>query len=344
MRAEGGYTVVELLVAATVMLVALSGFVGVVHSSAARGTLSNESADLHQRARVAGEILMSILGGAGAGTAAGPLHHFFAAVDPKRRPGSLSSRAVTVRSIPGDAARGRLAQRLTPASDVIVLDAGFGCATGQTACGFEAGMDIVLFDDAGQWDSATVRAVGPGSLVIADRAAARSVIYPAGAHAAQFIETTLYLDDTDGTLRREHPGLSNVPLLDNVLDLRFEYIGDPAPPIYPRPPLGTANCLYAADGARLPHPTLAADHGTSAALPLGMLGDGPMCGAGATAFDMDLLRVRKIRAVLRLQTGLASLRGADGALFARPGTARASDRQVPDLQFMLSVTPGNLNR
>jgi type II secretory pathway pseudopilin PulG len=344
MKAEAGYTMVELLAATAVLLVAAAGFVRLLDSSAARATLWNESADLQQRARVAGETLISVLGAAGAGTSAGPLQHFFAAVDPRRRPGSVSSRAVTVRSIPADGARGRLAQPLAAGSDVVTLTSGGECPSGQTACGFETGMDIVLFDGTGQWDAATVRSTGPGSLVIADRAGSRSVTYPAGAQVAQFLETTLFVEDVDGTLRREHAGVSNLPIIDNVIELRLEYFGDPSPPVHPRPPAGTANCLYGSDGARIPYPTLPADDGSLATMPLGMLDDGPMCGAGATAYDMDLLRVRKIRATIRLQSGHASLRGSDPSLFARPGAARASDRQLPDLQFTVVAAPRNLNR
>ena len=203
-------------------------------------------------------------------------------------------------------------------------------------------MDVVLFDAAGQWDTASVRSIAPGSLVIADRSAARSVTYPAGAMVAQFVETTLYLDDAEGTLRREHPGLSNVPVLDNVVDLRIDYVGDPEPPLHPRPPAGTANCLYASDGSRIVHPALAPDHGALATLPLQILSDGPMCGSGATAYDVDLLRVRKIRLLLRLQTGPSFLRGSDPLLFARPGTSRAVDRQLPDVQFTLVIAPRGL--
>ena len=341
---DAGYTIVELVVATAVLLVAATGFARLLDSSAARSTLWNESADLHQRARVAGETLTTLLGRAGAGTSIGPLHHFFAAVDPRRRPGSVSARAVTIRSIPPGAARSRLAQPLTAGADVIVLAPDQACPSGSVACGFESGMDVVLLDGNGQWDSATVRAIGPASLIVADRIGARTVTYAAGSHVAEFVETTLYLDDADGTLRRELPGVSSVPVLDNVVDLRFEYFGDTVPPAYPRPVAGTANCLYGSDGARLAHSTLAADHGRLATLPLAMLDDGPMCGAGASTYDVDLLRVRKIRGTIRLQTGLASLRGADAALFARPGTARASDRQLPDLQFTVVATPGNLNR
>ena len=184
-------------------------------------------------------------------------------------------------------------------------------------------MDVVVFDAAGNWDTAVVQSIAPDALAIADRPGPRTVTYTAGAHVTQFVESTFYLDQADGTLRREHPGVSNLPLLDNVVDSHFEYFGDPAPPVAPRPPVGTANCLYDAVErvCRSPHflPIMA----SLAKLPIALFGDGPMCGSGATAYDADLLRIRQIRVAVVLQTGVAMLRGQAGRLFARPGLAHA---------------------
>jgi hypothetical protein len=76
-----------------------------------------------------------------------------------------------------------------------------------------------------------------------------------------------------------------------------------------------------------------------------MLTDGPWCpdSISPNRFDADLLRIRRIRVSLRVQSGLASLRGPAGTLFARGGTARAGDRYVPDLTVQFDVTPRNMN-
>ena len=69
-----------------------------------------------------------------------------------------------------------------------------------------------------------------------------------------------------------------------------------------------------------------------------------MCGSGATAYDVDLLRIRKLRVVFRLQAGVSMLRGSDPRLFARPGSARASHRMLPDQSLRLAFSPRNLQR
>jgi hypothetical protein len=345
MRSSDGYTVVELLVATAVLFAATAGIFRLLDEGAARSTLWNESADLHQRGRVAVETFASILGSAGAGPDTGPLISFFAAVDPKRRTvGGPAPSAITVRYVPPHAPRSTLTAPLTPAVAIATIARHSGCPDGSTACGFVTDMDVVIFDGSGNWDTALVRSIASDALDLADRPGPRAVTYAAGAQVAQIVETTLYLDSTDDTLRREHPGASNLPLLDHVVDLQFEYFGDPSPPVAPKPAAGTANCLYDSNGTSLPLPTLMADHGDLVRLPLSMLGDGPMCGSGSMAYDVDLLRVRKIRVALSLQTGVATLRGRDPLLFARPGSAQASSRMLADLRLSLAFTPRNLQR
>jgi hypothetical protein len=74
-----------------------------------------------------------------------------------------------------------------------------------------------------------------------------------------------------------------------------------------------------------------------------VLSDGPFCGTGPNEFDADLLRVRKVRVSLRLQTASAVLRGADTNLFMKPGPARGGQRFIPDYRSTFEVTPRNLN-
>lgn len=344
MKDEAGYTLVELLIATLVMLTATGAIFRLLDDGVGRSTLWNESADLHQRGRVGTETLTALLRSAGAGTPRGVLLRSFAAVEPRRRTtGVASTSAITVRYVPGQGAWSRLAGPLPPGAAVVSLIRHPACPV-STACGFEAGMDAIVWDALGNWDTVLIQAIGPDSLAVADRAASRSITYPAGAEIAQVVESTLYLDPAQRVLRREHPGASDLPLLDNVVSLRFEYFGDPAPPITPRPPAGVANCLYAADGAPLPLPTLVADHGTLSVLQVGALTDGPMCGNGMTGYDVDLLRIREVRATIRLQAGATSMRGTDPALFLNPGSATVTARMLPDLNLVVDVAPRSLRR
>jgi hypothetical protein len=134
-----------------------------------------------------------------------------------------------------------------------------------------------------------------------------------------------------------------IPLVDNVVDLKFEYFGDPNPPMQPKPPAGQENCLYDAAGNYVNLPTLTPDEGSLARLTPDMLKDGPMCGGGNNAFDADLLRIRKVRVTMRVQAANPSLRGSDTTLFKNPGTSRGGEKFVPDYTISFEVSPRNLN-
>ena len=56
-----------------------------------------------------------------------------------------------------------------------------------------------------------------------------------------------------------------------------------------------ANCLYSAEGDWRGGVTWSASEHGLARLPVERFADGPWCGQGATAFDADLWRIRRIR-------------------------------------------------
>ena len=107
------------------------------------------------------------------------------------------------------------------------------------------------------------------------------------------------------------------------------------------------NCTFAVvDGVQVPRlPPLASEVTALVELPPAILTDGPWCpnALAANRFDADLLRVRRIAVSLRVQSALASLRGPAGTFFTRGGTARASDRFLPDLLVRVDVMPRNMN-
>jgi hypothetical protein len=81
------------------------------------------------------------------------------------------------------------------------------------------------------------------------------------------------------------------------------------------------------------------------------LTDGPWCPdpGNSNRYDADLLRIRKVRVTLRVQTGNRALRGsgslAEGgdALFKNAGTGVSLARTVPDRAIRFDVSPRNLN-
>jgi len=155
---------------------------------------------------------------------------------------------------------------------------------------------------------------GDADLGILYRADAISMLYVPWA-AMTPASHTYYLDRdlTTNTpqLRYSDGAETDLPLVDHVVGLEFEYFdGDGAP-------LDPASLQ---DGPWVP--------------------DDPE----VTTFDADLLRIRRVRVRLRVEAGLASMRGPSGALFTRGGTATAMERYVPDREIQFDVAPRNMNR
>jgi hypothetical protein len=162
----------------------------------------------------------------------------------------------------------------------------------------------------------------------------------------------------------------DVPAVDNVVALAFDYFGDPRPPQMVRPlsdPAGASttygpapsrdpvgpfaageNCVFVPNGSDLPDPrlpTLAPTGVTLVPLDAALFIDGPWCPDDSTAerWDADLLRIRAVRVTLRVQAASATLRGPAGVLFSHPGTATAARRWAPDIEVRFQVAPRNMN-
>ena len=191
--------------------------------------------------------------------------------------------------------------------------------------------------------------------------------------------TTYWLktDDASATYQlmvNGSPSAADVPVVDHVVALSFEYWGDPLPPTLRRPltdatgpwttygfkPPATAvppfaageNCLFI-NTATLPQPPspqprLATLGSAESLIPLpaSLLTDGPWCpnDAAADRWDADVLRIRSIAVRLRVQAAIAALRGPAGTLFAHGGTSHSGLGWVPDLDIRFQVSPRNLNR
>lgn len=344
MKSQAGYTLVEFIVAAGMMVLVTSGIFAILDNGLGNSALWSESSDLHQRARVAAEVLTSELSAAGAGVPDGPLVRFLPVIQPNRRGSGVSPTAITFRYVPENAPWSELTADLAPGATIAAIAIHPGCRSGSPACGFGTGSEVMVFDGAGNWDLGSVQSVGASSLELANVSGLRASSYTPGARVTQVVETTLFFDTAERQLRREQPGSGALPVIDNVVGFELSYYGTPLPPTAPVPPLGIANCVFTSTGDVIPGPVLVADHGGLASLPLSMFTDGPYCGTGTGAYDVDLLRIRTIRAELRLQTGVDTLRGFDSRFFARPGSARTRERMIPDAVVALDLSPRNLQR
>jgi hypothetical protein len=310
--------------------------------------------DMQQRARIGSDLMFRDLFMAGAGVYAGPktgaLTSFFAPIIP-RRMGSQNADAytvvrpdaVTISYIPNSYSQTTIRQAMPlPSSELKVTD-NPNCPKHNQLCGFEEGMVVLIFDDEGHFDFFTLTQVQNDAGHLQHHQQDLSYAYQPGAIITQADAHTYYFDAANRQLRHYDGYQSDVVVVENVVGVLFEYFGDPQPPVKPKPPLGTANCLYDAAGTLLGGlNVLATQGGSLAALPLTILNDGPWCGAGQNRFDADLLRVKKVRVTLRVQAGPASMR-ASGADFANTGTSQSALRTLPDYGFTFEVSPRNMN-
>ena len=112
------------------------------------------------------------------------------------------------------------------------------------------------------------------------------------------------------------PTGADVPVVDHVVGLAFEYYG-----------------------------TAGSSDPALTKLTPAQLTDGPWYpdAAAVDRWDADLLRVRRVAVTLRVEAAAASLRGPWSALFAHGGTSRGGHAWVPDIEVRFDVSPRSLN-
>jgi hypothetical protein len=344
---------VESLVATALMLTVAGAAFALVGPGLTGSHVQPEAADVQQRLRVATEALQRDLRLAGAGFGAdkdaGSLGRFFASVLPRRigRQGADSYTTVRDDAISIIYAADSLWQTtapdgLTAGPGALRVDARPNCPSGRPVCGYRPGLELLVFDRSAMFDRFTVSSIAGDEAQLRPLRSDGSSAYAPGAFVAP-AETHIYWFDPAALQLRHFDGdQTDVAVVDNVVGMRFEYFGDPAPPVSPRPPAGVANCLYDAGGALLPMPVLPANGGSLASLPAGLLADGPWCGEGEHRFDADLLRVRQVRVTVRVQAAHAAFRGT-GPEYAVAGTARSALKSLADLAVTFDVSPRNLS-
>jgi prepilin-type N-terminal cleavage/methylation domain-containing protein len=352
---ESGFSLLELLVSTAIMLIVTGAIFSLMNPAQGTAQVQPEVADLQQRMRVGADTMFKelVMGGAGpySGSSTGSLIKFFAPILP-RRTGRISpdpyttarTDAITISYIPNSYSQTTITSSMPNVSAELKVADQQNCPRGQQLCGFTDGMEVIIFDTTGNFDVFTITNVQADAGHLQHRGQDLSFPYTPGASVTQVRSLTFYLDRTTNQLRQYDGGSSDVPLVDNVVDLRFDYFGDPNPPLAPKPPAGIDNCLYDdAGNYDSGMVTLTPNEGSLAALPYTMLNDGPWCGGGGNRYDADLLRVRKVRVTLRMQVASASLRGTDRTLFANPGGSLNGQKSVPDYLVRFDVSPRNLN-
>jgi hypothetical protein len=324
--------------------------------------------------------------GAYAGAQPGSLAGYFAPILPFRLgsspayddgPGVFKSNAVTIVYVPSTASQTTISTQMSDAASAsasVSVSVESGCPAGDLLCGLRPGKHVVVYDDTGAFDTFSVTSADPaGTLTLRHiQLGELSKAYPPGSKIAEVVQHAYFIDTADTQLML-YDGLSAADaVLDNVVGLDFEYYGDPDPPVFrhpdvdrsvtygPAPPaldvtqspwVAGENCMWQTSGGA--HVTRLASIGSGALglikLTAAQLTDGPWCpdASSANRYDADLLRIRKIRVTIRLQTGNAALRGSltagTDALFVNPGTAKNPAQTVADQSIRFDISPRNMN-
>ena len=341
---EAGYTLIELIVASALLIMLSALTCSVLLDARTAIDVSSERADLHQRARVGAEAIVATLRDAGAGTArginAGPLVRWLPPVWPGRGNRTDTERAVTTIHVIPSIAPATLRFDAPGDATTLDFDHGGGCAL---PCGFFDRMTVLLLDGVANFDLFVVLQTDGATAAVRRLPGGTGSSYARGISVLPVELRTTYWNPATRELRTDGGDRSDFPVVNEVVDLSFEYLGDPLPPVEPRPPTGVENCLY--DSAGVLSPGLQVFEragGTLALLTPADFEDGPWCGSGTEPFDADLLRIRSVRVIVRLQTGNSLYRGVDARWFRNPGAATAVARMVRDFVLDTSVTPRNL--
>lgn len=313
-RGDAGYTLIEVLVAAALMLLLTAITCHVLVDVRATIDLGAGRADVQQRARVALDTLSARIRGAGAGPERGStpfrLMRWAPPLSPGRPGGSASdfSTAITAFEALASVPPATLAFDAPAGTPTLDFDYAAGCPP---PCGFFDRMTVLVADGAGDFDLFALTAITGGSATVRRLAMGTGGSYARGSPAVPVDVHVYYLNQRSRELRVFDGDRSDVPVVDDVVALSFEYTAERA-------------------------------DGTLGPLDAAMLEDGPWCGAGSQPFDADLLRIRAVRVTLRVQVGDQALRGSDTTWFRNPGTAVESARLVKDVTLRTSITPPNL--
>ena len=381
---EHGFSLIEMTVSMGLMIVVTGSIFALLNPGQGNFVAEPEVADMQQRTRLAADTLYKDLVMTGAGSYAGDnpmaLSYFFAPVMPFRQgrlqddpPGTFRSDAITLMMVPATTAQSNIAQPMPAKSAELKVSEDPNCPPSKAdqLCGFKEGMSVLIYDESGSYDLFSITEVQAQALHLQHNLDDLGKIYDAGSKIVQIQSHTYYLrtDVATKTYQLMHyDGADNdVPVVDNVVGLEFEYFGDPQPPITigkpltnpvgpwttygPKPPpLTLDNCVFMNDGSPVPAPRLpvlgpGGVTTTLVKLTQGQLTDGPWCpdANSPNRFDADLFRIRKIGVRIRLQTGNDSLRGPASALFTYGGTSRGGNKYIPDQEVRFQVTPRNLN-
>jgi hypothetical protein len=368
-RLEGGFTLVELIVASGLTLCIAAAIFAAVHPAEGVFSVQSEAADMQQRLRVAAAALSRDLAAAGAGidTGGSPLIEYFPPLLPYRPgrtgadpAGTFRTDAMTLMYVPSLTAQTRTSTAVPARATAVEVNTTAGCPVTDSSCGLSAAATVLIFDETGSFDRFRVAAVDGARLVLEHTLPDSSKVYAPGSWIVAGESRSYFLRaETSGAgfqLMREDGGAGGAAaVVDHVVQLTFDYFGDPRPPARPLPPEperqttsypAGENCLFVRDGEANAVPRLPRLSPGEELLRLSasQLTDGPWCPdpSAPNRFDADLLRIRKVGVTIRIESAIDGFRGPAGPLFSRGGTSTAARRYLPDQSVRFEIAPVNL--
>lgn len=388
----GGFSLLEMLVAMSIMLAVTAGVFALMNPSHGTFATEPEVADMQQRLRVASDTLYKdlVMAGAGAysGSNVGTLTNFFAPILPLRSgslnddpPGTYRTDTITLYYVPATSGQTTISHSMPGQSTELKVNDASNCPQDgngqkQNLCGFVDGQKVLVYDDSGNYAMYTITEVQDAAAHLqVDKGGDTGWVPPIGSKVVSAYAATYFLKSDDANSVYQlmyYDGGTNpdVPVVDDVVGLSFEYYGDPQPPLMKKPlsdPTGPwttygpkpsatevapyaagENCVFVNDGSPTPAPRLAmlgAPGSGLVPLTADQLTDGPWCpnSTREMRWDADLLRIRKVAVTLRVQAAIKALRGPASALFTHGGTSRGGNKWAPDQEVRFQVTPRNIN-
>ena len=326
MRTSGanGFTLIEVLIALALLTVAAVPILWMCDASHRLARSQAEAGDMQQRVRVAAEKLQRDLVMAGSGPPGGSgirLLDVLGPVIPARTGLRLAdaelsaySDRISILYVPADGWECALTAAMpTSLADLQIDPAASGCG-GAGLCGFVQGTRAIVLDvhaPGAGYEVFSVTGIA-GALAHGVPNVPFSQIYaPPYARVMPVVQRTYYFDRPGRRLMVYDGYQSDMPLLDNVVDVRFSYFADAVPGPGLRP------------------------------LPIGQLSDGPPVGVAPNRFDADVRAIRLIRVTLRVEAAGDDVRGA-GPRFASAGHSTSGYALVPDLEITFDVAPRNM--
>jgi prepilin-type N-terminal cleavage/methylation domain-containing protein len=323
-RSAGGFTLIEVLISLALFTIAAVPILWICAAAHRLSRSQGEASDLQQRARVLAETLQRDLAMAGSGPPDGsgirlldvlgpviPARTGLRLADPEL---SAFSDRISILYVPSDGWACALSGAMPAASADLPIDpsaAGCGAAG---LCGFLEGARALVLDTraAGAgYDLFTVTGIAGALAHGAPNVAFSQAYAPPAARVMPIVQRTYYFDRAGRRLMAYDGHLGDMPLLDNVVDVRFSYFADAAPGPGLRP------------------------------LTIAELSDGPATGLPPNRFDADVRSIRLIRVTIRLEAAAEDVRGT-GPWFLRPGRSSSGYALVPDFEVTFDVAPRNM--